>query len=204
MALSVALALLTGGIAVPAALRSLYYAQIVPLHLPEKSGMTVGEICSAYDEVMDYCTGEKDRFSAGILSYTKQGALHFADCRRLLFVDRWLFVGAMASIAALLVYARKYSLPKFLNRRPEFWGASGMCALLLSLGAYAAADFERAFELFHRTLFPGKTNWALDSELDPIIRILPEEYFASCGFIALAVVLAATAAIVFADLKNRA
>lgn len=204
MALAVAVALLTGSIAVPIAIRPFYYAQIVPLHLPEKSGLTVDEICRAYDEAMDYCTGEKDKFSAGILKYSKAGAAHFSDCRRLFLIDHWLFAAALSVIAAIMVYARKSRLPRLLGRSPEFWGAAGMGAALLTAVIFTAANFNRAFDLFHRILFPGKSNWVLNRTSDPIVRILPAEYFQNCAILSAAVAFAVIFAIVLADLKNSA
>lgn len=69
-AIAVALALLTGAVAVPTLVRPIYYAHITALDLPEKSGMTQEEIIDAYDEVLDYCTGVTDEFSAGILPFS--------------------------------------------------------------------------------------------------------------------------------------
>lgn len=204
MALAVAIALLTGSIAVPIAVRPFYYAQIVPLHLPEKSGLTVEEICRAYDEAMDYCTGAKDKFSAGILEYSEAGAAHFYDCRRLILLDHWLFAAAMSVIAAILVYARKSRLPRLLGHSPVFWGAAGMCAALITAAIFTTTNFNRAFELFHRILFPGKSNWVLNHSVDPIVRILPEEYFQNCAILTAAVAFAVILAIVLTDLKNSA
>lgn len=204
MALAVAVALLTGSIAVPIAVRPFYYAQIVPLHLPEKSGLTIGEICRAYDEAMDYCTGAQDKFSAGILDYSEAGAAHFSDCRRLFLLDHWLFAAALSVIAAIMVYARKTSLPRPFGRSPAFWGAAGMCAALLTAAIFTAANFDRAFDLFHRILFPGKSNWVLNHTSDPIVRILPAEYFQNCAILSASVAFAVILAIVLTDLKNSA
>ena len=74
-ATAVALALLTGAVAVPTLVRPIYYAHITPLGLPEKSGMTQEEIVDAYDEVINYCTGVTDEFSAGILPFSAEGRL---------------------------------------------------------------------------------------------------------------------------------
>ena len=202
MALAVALALLTGSIAVPVALRPFYYAHIVPLHISERSCLTAQEICQAYDEVLDYCTGEENEFSAGILSFSAEGAAHFADCRLLFLLDHWLFAVSMAVIAAILVYDRKHKLHRFHNRGPAFWGASGMCAVLLAAGAFAAVNFDRAFKLFHTVLFPGKTNWVLNYADDPVVKIFPEAFFFDCALLVVAVALFVTAIIVVLDLKN--
>lgn len=122
-AIAVALALLTGSVAVPTLFRPLYYAHIAPLHLPEKSGMTEAEIIDAYDEVLDYCTGVTDEFSAGILPFSEEGAAHFADCRELFLLDYWLFAASAVILAAVLVYARKAQAAQVLKPQSGVLGS---------------------------------------------------------------------------------
>lgn len=169
-ALAVAVALLTGSIAVPTLMRPLYYAHITPLHLPERSGMTQEEIVRAYDEVLDYR----------------------------------LFTASVIILAAVLVYSRKHRLHRFLNRGPAFWGASSLTAVLLTVGTLATANFDRAFEVFHTLFFPGKDNWVLYANVDPIIRIMPVEYFRECALVVLGLILAETVVITAIDVKNSA
>lgn len=203
-AIAVALALLTGSVAVPTLFRPLYYAHIAPLHLPEKSGMTEAEIIDAYDEVLDYCTGVTDEFSAGILPFSEEGAAHFADCRELFLLDYWLFAASAVILAAVLVYARKHRLHRFLNRSPAFWEAGGLTAALLVVGTLAATNFDRAFTLFHTLFFPSKDNWVLYANVDPIIRIMPVEFFRDCALTILGLILAVTVVITVLDAKNKA
>lgn len=91
MSIAVALAILTGSIAVPIIIRPFYYAQIDPLELERSSGLSREEIIEAYDEVLDYCIGASDEFSAGVLPFSESGSAHFADCRSLFILDLWLF-----------------------------------------------------------------------------------------------------------------
>ena len=99
MSIAVAAALLTGSIAAPICLRSFYYAHIGPLELEEKSGLSENEIRQAYDEVLDYCTGKSDEFSAGVLPFSADGAAHFADCRELFILDFRVFPVSAANSA---------------------------------------------------------------------------------------------------------
>ncbi len=198
-AIAVALALLTGAVAVPTLVRPIYYAHITALDLPEKSGMTQEEIIDAYDEVLDYCTGVTDEFSAGILPFSAGGADHFKDCRQLFLLDYWLFAASMAVLAAIIVYARKHKLHRFLNRGPAFWGATGLSAVLLVIGTAAATNFDKAFTLFHTLFFPGKDNRVLYANVDPIIRIMPEEFFRNCAIVILGIIVAVTIVIALAD-----
>ena len=50
-----------------------------------------------------------------------------------------------------------------------------------ALGALAATDFDRAFTVFHGIFFPGKDNWLFDPATDPVIVLLPEEFFRNCA-----------------------
>ena len=58
------------------------------------------------------------------------------------------------------------------------------CALggvILIVAALAATDFDRAFTVFHGIFFPGKENWLFDPATDPVILLLPEEFFRNCA-----------------------
>lgn len=202
MIAAVALALLTGSIAAPIIMRPFYYAQIEPLELEQSSGLSREEIIEAYDEVLDYCIGASDELSAGVLPFSESGSAHFADCRRLFILDLWLFFGSMAAIALLKLYRRRHEIPRLRGHGAAFWGAAGIGAVLLVIGAAAATNFDRAFTMFHSLFFPGEDNWIFDPALDPIITLMPEEFFRNCAIFILAVLIAACAAIIIADKRK--
>lgn len=158
MSIAVAIAILTGSIAAPIIMRPFYYAQIEPLELEQSSGLSREEIIEAYDEVLDYCIGASDEFSAGVLPFSESGSAHFADCRRLFILDLWLFFGSMAVIVLLKLYRRRYEIPRLRGHGAPFWGAAGIGAVLLVIGAAAATNFDRAFTMFHSLFFPGEDN----------------------------------------------
>lgn len=128
MSIAVALAILTGSIAAPIIIRPFYYAQIDPLELERSSGLSREEIIEAYDEVLDYCIGASDEFSAGVLPFSESGSAHFADCRRLFILDLWLFFGSMAAIALLKLYrTRSCLLGRSRDRRGADRNRRGGC-----------------------------------------------------------------------------
>ena len=102
--------------------------------------------------------------------------------------------------AALLLCRRRVRPYPFLGRGPGFWGACGLGAVFLLVGGLAALDFNRAFTLFHALFFPGKTNWIFDWRTDPVILILPQEFFRSCALLILALILLWCAVLIAADL----
>ena len=202
MIAAVAIAILTGSIAAPIIMRPFYYAQIEPLELEQSSGLSREEIIEAYDEVLDYCIGASDELSAGVLPFSESGSAHFADCRRLFILDLWLFFGSMAAIALLKLYRRRHEIPRLRGHGAAFWGAAGIGAVLLVIGSAAATNFDRAFTVFHSLFFPGEDNWIFDPALDPIITLMPEEFFRNCAIFILAVLIAACAAIIIADKRK--
>lgn len=170
----IALTVLTGSIAVPLLCRSFYYAHIGPMHL-EDWGLTEGEIKTAYDEVMDFCLGRREDFSAGVLAFSQSGADHFADVRGLFLLDLWVLKISVMALGFLLGWCLvgKVRPHRFRNRGPGFWAAAGLGVSFLVIGGLAALDFDRAFVIFHSIFFPGKDNWIFDWQTDPIILFLP-------------------------------
>lgn len=202
LALLSALAVLSGSVAVPLLCRPFYYAHIQALDLPGLTGLTAEQIRQAFDQVMDYCLGLRPDFAAGVLWFSQSGASHFADVRRLFLLDLWVLGLSLAALAALFLYCRIRRVRpwRFLGRGPGFWGACGLAGVFAVVGGLAALDFQRAFVVFHTLFFPGKTNWIFDWREDPIILLLPEEFFRNCAVLILVLLLMWCAALILADL----
>ena len=199
-----ALVVLTGSIAVPLLCRSFYYAHIGPMHL-ENYGLTEREIKTAYDEMMDFCLGKREDFSAGVLAFSRSGADHFADVRGLFLLDLRVFMAAAVLLAAALALCKagKVCPHRFLDRGPGFWSAAGLGASFLAVGGLAALDFDRAFVIFHSIFFPGKDNWIFDWQTDPIILFLPQDFFRNCALLILALLLVWCGALIGADVRGQ-
>ena len=201
-ALFTALAVLSGAIAAPLLCRPFYYAHIGPMGLEELTGLTQEQIQQAFDQVMDYCLGLREDFAAGILPFSESGASHFADVRGLFLLDLWVLGLSLLGLAVLFVLCRRKRMRPslLLGRGPGFWAACGLGVTFLAVGAFAAADFERAFVVFHQLFFPGKDNWLFNWWEDPVILILPEAFFRNCAILILALLLLWCAILIVADL----
>ena len=197
----IALVVLTGSVAVPLLCRSFYYAHIGPMGL-EGYGLSRAEIETAYNEMMDFCLGRREDFSAGVLAFSRSGADHFADVRGLFLLDLWVLRASLAALLAVLVVCKVKRIrpQRFLGRGPGFWAAAGLWASFLLVGGLAALDFDRAFVIFHSLFFPGKDNWIFDWRTDPIILFLPQDFFRNCAVLILALLLLWCAALIAADL----
>lgn len=203
MSIAVAFAILTGAIALPILVRPFYYAQIDPLDMEEASGLSRGEIIEAYNDVLDFCTGVTDEFSAGVLPFSESGASHFADCRVLFILDFVVFGASAAVIVLLTIVGKRHKLYRFGGRSAAFWGAAVLCAVIIIAAALAATDFDRAFEIFHGIFFPGKENWVFDPDLDPVILIMPEEFFRNCAILIASAIAASSAVIMLCGRKRK-
>jgi len=200
-AVLMALVVLSAAIALPILFRPFYWWHIEPLGLEEQVGLRATQIKEAYGQMMDYCIGLTDTFSAGILPFSESGAAHFADVRKLFVLDLWVLVIAGILLLALCLLDRRKNI-RLGKHTPGFWSAVGLGTTFAIVGGLAALDFDRAFTVFHKLFFPGKDNWLFDPREDPVIGILPAEFFRNCAILILALILISCIGLVIYDHKK--
>lgn len=200
-AVLIALVILTGGIALPILFRPFYWWHIGPLDIPSQVGLSTAQIKEAYGEMMNYCMGLTETFSVGVLPYSLSGAAHFADVRKLFILDLAVLVIAGIALVVLCLTDRKPAC--LVGHTPGFWSATGLGASFLVVGGLVAVDFEKAFTVFHKIFFPGKDNWVFDIYEDPVINMLPAEFFRNCAILIFAVILLSCIGLLLYDRKKR-
>ncbi len=201
-AVLIALVILSGAIALPILFRPFYYWHIAPYHLTDAVGLTVEGVKTAYSEMMNYCIGITDTFSAGQLPFSPEGASHFADVRKLFVLDLRVLVIAAVLLCVTLFLSRKSST-RLLGHTSGFWSAVGLGVSFAVIGGLAALDFDRAFVIFHRLFFPGKDNWLFNPQKDPIINMLPAEFFRNCAILIFVSLLLVCGILIAYDLKHK-
>jgi integral membrane protein (TIGR01906 family) len=183
-ALALVLFLITAAIALPIYCRWFYYAHIEAMGLPAYSGYTAEEIHTAYDAILDYLTIPGREFATGVFPHSEEGADHFADCKVLFDLNRnVLLISAVVLAVLLLLRKGGKTGPYRLGKKSAAFWASIFAVLPLVLGVLAATNFDRAFTFFHTVFFPGKTNWIFDWRTDPIILVLPQNFFMHCAML---------------------
>ena len=175
--------LLTVAIGLPIYIRPFYYAHIEAFDLPARSGYTAEEIRAAYDEVLDYLTLPGKEFSTGVLPHSAEGKAHFEDCKVLFDLNVSILIGSGLVLAVLFFMRKKWGPYRIGKHSAPFWAAVLSVTAPIMIGCLAALDFDRAFVIFHSIFFPGKTNWVFDWYEDPIIRVLPQEFFMDCAIL---------------------
>ena len=175
--------LLTVSIGLPIYIRPFYYAHIGAYDLEGLSGYTEEQIQEAYDEVLDYLTLPGKEFGTGVLPHSDEGKAHFEDCKVLFDLNAAILLGSGCVLTALFAMRKKWGGYRLGKHSAAFWAAVLSLTAPILIGGLAAINFDRAFVIFHSIFFPGKTNWVFDWYRDPIIRVLPQDFFRNCAIL---------------------
>ncbi len=176
-----------------------YSADLSALDIPGAAGIPREEARANYDAVMAYLSPfSETAFSLPSLGWSQEGAAHFADCRAI-FSGVYL-AGGIAAVALLVIGL----LGGYRDRRVLRAGGTATLVIPALLLAAVAVNFDRAFVLFHTVFFPGATNWIFDPAADPIITILPAEFFLHCALVIALFWLIAGAAQLAAGRREKA
>lgn len=203
-AFALLLLILSFSIALPIYFRPFYYLHINSFSPVEMQGFTAAEIKEAYNGLLDYLTTPGKEFSLGAFPYSDRGASHFKDCKFLFLLDTFVLIISGATTAIMLVFKKlrgwQFRIGKF---SASLYSAIAAVALPIIVGVLAAIDFEKAFKIFHKLFFPGKTNWYFHPQLDPIINVLPVRFFMNCAILIGASILIISVAIIIVNIKKK-
>ena len=183
----IAILIITVSIGLPIYVRPFYYSQIDALNIEQYSGADRETIIEAYDELLDYLTIPGNEFKTGKFKYSESGKAHFVDCKVLFDLNLYALITAVLGLAILFILniSGVFELCRPFGKHVAF--SSGLFTLtgFAVIGGLAATDFDRAFTIFHKLFFPGKSNWLFSWWEDEIIRILPQDFFMNCAILIL-------------------
>jgi integral membrane protein (TIGR01906 family) len=184
---------ISAGVIITINFRPLYYLDIKLLDIVKDSGYSKGEILENYNALIDYCSP----FFTGSLKFptfeaSQSGLQHFAEVKNI-FVS-FYYIGIVTLVFGITVMIQKHK-----NREFGYLLVSGVTSVVLPalLGIYMSMDFDRAFLLFHK-LFFRNDYWIFDPVTDPVIMILPEDFFLHCAIMIISIVLLFSAAFIIA------
>ena len=176
--------IITCSISLPIYCRPFYYWHIEFLNL-DRFGYSAAQIKDAYNEILDYLTLPGGTFRAGDFPFTASGASHFADCKVLFTLNAVLLLLSAAAVLILLMIKKRGHLTSLQIGRfhAGFYAAVTALLLVVLLMILASMDFYAAFVTFHSIFFPGKENWILNYRTDPIINVMPQDFFMHCAML---------------------
>lgn len=154
--------------------RPLYYHDIDALKIEDTSGFSKTVIRENYDALIQY----NSVFYRGDLSLTlplsREGRIHFMEVKQ-------IFDTIQIVCPLSLVFACILGWMELKKKRYHFFRTSAIAAILAPAfcGIWAALNWEQTFILFHKIMFRNDF-WLFDERLDPVITILPDEFFLHC------------------------
>ena len=152
--------------------RTLYYFDIDYLHIEETSHFSRSEIIENYNYVIDYMGSPiNNKFVLPSIPYSQPSQIHFYDVKKIFhLIDILLIITGLIGIIGIYFNIKKKSYT-FLK-----WSSSMLLSLPILLTFAFATNPDSAFTTFHKIFF-NNNYWILSSKTDPIIDIMPQEFF---------------------------
>ncbi|MEG0773840.1 TIGR01906 family membrane protein [Clostridium sp.] len=152
--------------------KPLYYFDIEYLNIEKLSGFTKEEIIKNYNYVINYLLIPKAQpFNLPSITYSQVGQIHFKEVKNV-FISFDILLVISLIITSIGVWAssklKDFDLLKKTSKT--------LLVLPLVLMVAFVVNFDVSFVIFHKIFFPNG-NWQFDPEFDPIINILPQEFF---------------------------
>lgn len=155
--------------------RPLYIGLLKSMSIPETVGMSLDKILLNYDVLMTYLNNPKiSQLKLPDFPVSENGAFHFYEVRELFTLNDFILMGGIILSGIYLYYLYK--------NKKIFWLVQSMKNLLwlpLAISLMIALFFDRIFVLFHEIAFDNDA-WIFSPVTDPIINVLPQEYFMAC------------------------
>ena len=164
--------------------KPLYYLDIELLNISEWSGIDKDIIIKNYDILINY----QSIFYQGELYMpdfvmSETGRIHFEEVKRIFEAVQILMISTGLVSAVLIYFRHKEKEYRYLRLTSIL-----SIGIPLVLGILACADFDTAFVIFHKIFFRNDY-WIFDSYTDPIINVLPQDFFMHCFIAIISVVI---------------
>ncbi len=185
-ALALTLLLFSAAVVITLNFRPLYYADMKKYNLSERFGYPEEEIRANYDAMVEYNNVfYKGELNFPTLPMSESARVHFREVRDIFVVIEAVLlpIGAVGSIIGILLCRR--------DRKKGYLCLTGVFSIGIPavLGGLIAANWDTFFTKFHEIFF-NNDYWIFNSVTDPIIDLLPDEFFLHCCVMILAIILA--------------
>lgn len=162
--------------------RPLYYFDIGYLDIPEKSGISKEACKLNYDTLIDYnLLGGDEELVFPTLRMSETGRIHFEEVKDI-FINMQVIsiIGVAIAIAFAVFLKNKGVSDKYVLWMKYTFPVTAVVAL--SVASAMIIDWQWAFTTMHEIFFDNDY-WIFNSYTDPVIKILPEEFFLHCGIL---------------------
>ncbi|MCM8711501.1 TIGR01906 family membrane protein [Clostridium sp. SYSU_GA19001] len=183
VSLALALFLISLTVKTVLAFRQLYYFDIEYLKIAENYNMSKEEIIKNYNILIDYIQDRKiTKLSMPSFKVSREGEIHFAEVKNIFmnFNSLLYITGFLSLIGVIYKVLQKNFL--FLK-----WSFAALISIPVALSIPFAINFDKSFTAFHKIFF-NNDYWEFDPISDPIINVLPQEFFFHCAVMILVLI----------------
>lgn len=180
----ISIVIIVGVINFTVGFKQLYYFDIDYLNISELSGLSKDDIKLNYDYLIDYNLNKNvSEFKLPTLKSSPQGKIHFEEVRN-------IFQNINKLAKLLLVVSLVGIILSVKNKNIKILKTTSITLIImpLLLTVPILLNFEKSFIIFHKLLFRNDY-WIFNPDSDPVINILPEEFFFHSGMMILILIL---------------
>lgn len=182
LALMIMIVVIAGATVFTLNFKTLYYFDVDYLGIETISGMTKTEIKTNYDALIAYnqFNGPKE-LDFPSLPMSDSGRKHFVEVKQVFLTLE--AAGIVCLFGILFAMLRKKITRSVVKK-------AGILMIVIPalVGILMAIGWEWAFTAFHQLVF-GNEDWLFDPMTDPVITMLPDEFFMHCAFLIVGIVL---------------
>ncbi len=164
--------------------KGLYYFEIDHLSIAKTSNINEEVIKKNYDILIEYLTNSKiSKLELLDFAMSREGEIHFVDVKNIfMFIKKMMWALGLYSLIGIgfNISKKQYSFLKHT--------ALMTIAMPVTILSIAMLNFDKAFIIFHKIAFTNDY-WIFDPALDPIINILPQEFFIHSFLLIIGIVL---------------
>lgn len=184
-ALVLMLFIISAAVTITLNFRPLFYFDIDYLDIEAQSGFSKEDIRKNYDALIDYNSIlNHDTLEFPTLPMSEGGRIHFEEVKQIFVAIEYIFIASgIIGLAFLLLLICKFKEFLFLKLAAILTIAiPAVLAILISI------NWEAAFVTFHHIFF-NNDYWLFYPDKDPVILMLPDEFFFHCAAMILILVI---------------
>ena len=158
----------------------IYPLEVDWLKLTLQVTITKADLLKNFNVLMTYLTNPLSHTLAmPDFSSSASGLKHFGDVKHLFHLAQAVFI--LLAYPSWLFWKNSRTDKSLFLHQKTFAFAAILPILIAVVGILIG--FDQFFTLFHEMLCPGDSSWLFNPATDPIIWVLPEEYFMHCFII---------------------
>ncbi|KOA21453.1 hypothetical protein CLHOM_01240 [Clostridium homopropionicum DSM 5847] len=162
--------------------KPLYYFEIENSNIEEFSGLSESKIKENYNYVINYLnSGNEVEFNLPSLPFSDKGKIHFYEVKIIYKALDVILICSLAVIILCLLFNRNFIL---LLRHASIL----LLVIPITILIPFIINFDSSFTFFHK-LFFRNDYWLFDPNEDPVINILPQDFFFHCALLILLIIL---------------